>query len=76
MTVVPVLHALSRRVIGLKLEGVLGMASALAAIAGLILLAPGPYRGGDDESTRPGWLVGLTLIGLAFFWFGVAGILD
>jgi hypothetical protein len=63
-------------VIGLKLEGVLGMASALAAIAGLILLAPGPYRGGDDESTRPGWVVGLTLIGLAFFWFGVAGILD
>jgi hypothetical protein len=66
----------TRRLMGLKLEGVLGMASALAAIAGLILLAPGPDRAGEDDSTRPGWLVGLTLIGLAFFWFGVAGILD
>ena len=60
----------------MKLEGALGMASALAAIAGLILLAPGPAKEGDAESTRPGWLVGLTLIGLAFFWFGVAAILD
>ncbi len=60
----------------LKLEAVLGMVSALVAIAGLILLASGPDKQNDDDSPRPGWLIGLILIGLAFFWFGVAGVLD
>jgi hypothetical protein len=50
----------------LKLEGVLGMAAALVGIAGLVFLAPGPHRN-TEEAPRRGWIVGLVLLGLAFF---------
>jgi len=60
---------------GLELEAALGMAAAFVGIAGLILLAPGPDKDRDDDYLRPGWMVGLVLVGLCFFWFGVAGAL-
>lgn len=59
----------------LKLEGVLGMAAALVGIAGLVLIAPGPERN-TEEPLRRGWTVGLVLVGLAFFWIGLLGVLD
>ena len=59
----------------MKLEGIVGLLSALVAIVGLGLLGPGSER--DEEGfPRRGWIFGLILIGLAFFWFGVAGVLD
>ncbi len=59
----------------MKLEGVLGMAAALVGIAGLVFIAPGP-GGNTDEAPRRGWIVGLVLLGLAFFWIGLLGVLD
>jgi apolipoprotein N-acyltransferase len=59
----------------LKLEGILGMAAALVGIAGLVLIAPGPDRD-TDGSPRKGWIIGLVLVGLAFFWIGLLGVFD
>ena len=59
----------------MKLEGIIGLLSALVGIVGLILLGPGP--GTDEEGLpRRGWVYGLILVGLAFFWLGIAGVLD
>lgn len=60
----------------LKLEAILGMAAALVGIAGVLLLVPGPERDRGEAPLRRGWMIGLVLIGLAFFWFGAIGVLD
>lgn len=59
----------------LKVEAILGMIAAVVGIAGVIFLAPGPNKE-DPSPLRPGWVLGLVLVGLAFFWFGAIGVLD
>jgi apolipoprotein N-acyltransferase len=59
----------------LKLEGALGMAAALVGIAGLVFIAPGPERN-TQEPPRRGWIIGLVLVGIAFFWIGLLGVID
>ena len=59
----------------MKLEAMLGMVAALVGIAGVIFLAAGPNRD-DPAPLRRGWVIGLVLVGLAFFWFGAVGVLD
>lgn len=51
------------------------MAAALVGIMGLVFIAPGPERN-TDEPPRRGWITGLVLVGLAFFWIGLLGVFD